>query len=219
MARECDCGDACNVNTVDWAASGPEGVEATGIRRILRSPAERPPGKRGLRGVAACVAAAGALVPLAFSSGTGDPGWVRPVFISVAVGMTLGATLLWVARRPVTLALGIGLLLLSVAGGVEADRAESHAQHEADKWTGASWHAHEKGRLLTLAEARAVPEGVTKNQLKALLGPAAGSGVQQVEGEKDLRCIAYRSHRGQGLGRILHAFCFTDGRYTDLREW
>jgi hypothetical protein len=65
-----------------------------------------------------------------------------------------------------------------------------------------------------------VPEGATKAEVRAILGPAAGSGIQRVNEGTDLRCVAYRaSEGGRRTGELLYAFCFTGERYTDLRQW
>jgi hypothetical protein len=162
----------------------------------------------------------GALLPLTLSADDAEPAWTRPAFLAAALALVVAAVVVWVARRPAAIVIGVALVPLAAVGAIGAERAQDHAQQEADKWAGSVFTYHQKGRILTAEEARAVPEGLTKAELRARLGPAAGSGIQRVVGEKDRRCVAYRNPetRHAGMGR-LHAFCFTDGRYTDLRQW
>jgi hypothetical protein len=43
--------------------------------------------------------------------------------------------------------------------------------------------------------------------------------VQRLFGERDMRCLAYRTGKPERTGQSLHAFCFRDGRYVALRRW
>jgi hypothetical protein len=91
-----------------------EGESWTG--RLMWAPADRAAGKRGPRAVPAGIVAIGALVALMFTQGEGGPAWTRFAFVAAAAGLVAAAVLLWTARRPLTLALAIALIPLSVAG-------------------------------------------------------------------------------------------------------
>ena len=93
------------------------------------------------------------------------------------------------------------------------------AEHEEAKWGGSTFGFERKGRIVTKAQAEAVPIGATQAQLTARLGPPAARGIQRVFGEPDMRCLAYRNRQRGGGMPMLHAFCFSDGRYAALREW
>jgi hypothetical protein len=183
------------------------------------APADRAAGRRGPRAKLAGVAAAGALVPLAFSSVSTDPGWARFAFGAAAALLIGAALLLWVARRRSAVAAGVALIVLGAALAAYAEAERAERQRERDKWGGAVFRHEERGRILTGAQAEAVPEGITKAELTARLGVPAGSGVQRVFDGPDMRCLAYRNGTRERSGARLHAFCFSDGRYVALRTW
>jgi hypothetical protein len=185
---------------------------------LLRAPADRPAGSRGIRGVAAAVATLAALVTLTYGSRWDMPVWSRFVMLGAGTGLVGAALLLWTARRRGTLVLAVGLIVLAVPAWVAVERTRQTDRREADKWGGAVVSFDDKGAVLTQAEAEAVPKGTTKDEVRELLGPAAGSGIQRVTDGKDLRCVAYRV-AGKRPEASLHAFCFTGERYTDLHKW
>jgi hypothetical protein len=185
----------------------------------MQAPADRAAGTRGPRAKLAGLVALGALALLAFSSSSRDPAWTGIAFACAAATLTAAAVLLWTARGARAVVLGVVLIPLAVGGGVAAEAARDRAENEEAKWGGASFGFEQKGRILTEAQAEAVPIGATQSQLTARLGPPAGRGVQRVFGEPDMRCLAYRSGERRGGMPMLHAFCFSDGRYAALREW
>jgi|ERR687896_92317 hypothetical protein len=186
---------------------------------FLEAPADRPAGQRGWRAWAACAVAVAALPVLAMSTYADPPGWTGPVFLFAAFALTAAAVILWTARRRAFLGLAAVMVAAALAAGVVAESAHRREQREREKWGGSVFHFDEQGPAITRAEAEAVPEGSTKDEVRAILGRAAGSGIQRVNDGKDLRCVAYRAsdHRGPLVG--LYAFCFSDGRYSDLRKW
>jgi hypothetical protein len=190
-------------------------VSAAGL---LEAPADRPAGKRGIRGAAAAVATLAALVTLTYGSRWDMPVWGRFVMLGAGTGLVGAAVLLWTARRRGAVVLAVGLIVLAVPAWVAVENARRDAQREAEKWGGTSFKYDEKGPVISQAEADAVPKGSTKDEVRAILGPAAGSGIQRVNDGKDLRCVAYRAAGKRPLDR-LYAFCFTGERYTDLHEW
>ena len=195
-------------------AHGPSGV--------LRAPADRPAGKRGLRAPLAGLVALATLFPISLATyAAAEPSWTRPVFAIAAVAGVAASVLLWVARRRFTLALAVGLALLGLVGTVAAERARNRVIAEEEKWGGFAmgFYDDQRGARLSTAAAEAVPKGITKDQLLARLGVPAGSGIQRVDDGRDLRCLAYRSGRTGPRRLDLHAFCFSDGRYDVLRKW
>jgi hypothetical protein len=188
-------------------------------RRLMQAPADRAAGSRGPRAKLAGLVAVGGLLLLSFSSFSRDPAWAGIAFACAAATLMAAAVLLWIARGGRALALGVALIPLAAAGGVAAEVARDRAEHEAAKWGGSVFSFERKGRILTRAQAEAVPTGVTQERLTARLGPPAGRGVQRVFGEPDMRCLGYRSVEREGGIPRLHAFCFSDGRYAALREW
>ena len=194
-----------------------EGESWTG--RLMWAPADRVAGTRGPRAVLAGVVATGALVALLFTRDEGGPEWTRFAFLAAAACLVAAAVLLWIARRPLTLALAVALIPLAVTGVVVASAARDRELHEREKWGGSVFRYEDRGRIVTDAQAEAVPEGATKAELTAQLGVPAGSGVQRLFGERDMRCLAYRTGKPERTGQLLHAFCFRDGRYVALRRW
>jgi hypothetical protein len=67
---------------------------------LLRAPADRPAGKRGLRAPLAGLVALATLFPLSASQfDAADPAWTKTAFALAAVAWLAAAVLLWVARR------------------------------------------------------------------------------------------------------------------------
>jgi hypothetical protein len=156
----------------------------------------------------------------AFASFGDDPAWTGPAFNACGAGLLVGALLLWTAARVTTLALGVALALGGTAGAVASELARSDAQREREKWLGSTWElTGAPGRVLSQAEAEGVPDGTTRDALIARLGPPAARGVQHVDGEPSLRCLAYRGEKARPISAELHAFCFRDGRLEALRRW
>jgi len=195
-----------SVNSVDSTTGG-----------LRLAPADRAAGARGPRAKLAGAVAIVALPVLAMSSFDRDPGWTVFAFAAAAGMLVAAAVLLWIGRNTRVLVLAVVLIPLGVATAVAAEAERNRVQHEAEKWGGASYRFDAKGRILTREQAEAVPEGITTEELKARLGPAAGSGVQRVTGEPDMRCVAYRGNSAEFPP--LFAFCIREGRYEALRQW
>jgi hypothetical protein len=192
--------------------------------KALRAPADRPAGKRGVRGWVAAVAAFSSLLPMAFFQNAGDSAWARPGIAAGSLALIAGALLLWTARRRLVVA---GAVVAVAAGGtlgwlaVAAEReTESRERREADRWAGAAVSfTRARGAIVTKAEAAAVPKGLTRAALIARLGEPSARGVQRITDEPDLRCLGYRRTGEKAFDQTLTAFCFRDGRYVELGEW
>jgi hypothetical protein len=187
--------------------------------RHLTAPADRPAGQRGGRVLPAFVVTVAALPALAFSAADVDPRWTGVAFLFTAMALLVAGVLLWTARRPAGLTLAAGLVVAGLAAGVVAEAAQRREQREADRWGGASFKFDDQGPAITEDQAEAVPKGSTKDEVRAILGRAAGSGVQHVNDGRDLRCVVYRDANRLGRNWRMFAFCFSGDRYTDLREW
>ena len=187
---------------------------------LLKPPSERPAGRRGPRGPIAAIVALGALIPLAFARFADETSWAQPVMLFAIAALICGALLLWTARRSVTLAAAVALVAFGAAAAVVAIRGELRAEsdrQDAENRLGGAVFGDPGGRgpRLTRAEAAAVPMGLTRKQLRRRLGAPPSYGIQRVNEGTDMRCWAYRAatrHR-------LHAFCFRNGRYTELIHW
>jgi hypothetical protein len=193
-------------------------LRAMGGARLLEAPADRPAGRRGWRGWLACAAAVAALPALGSSTYSDGPGWTGPVYLFAALALTWSAVILWTARRRAVLGLSAVMVAAAVAAGVVAESAQRREQREEERLGGATFKFDEKGPAITKAQAEAVPEGSTKDEVRAILGQAAGSGIQQVTDGRDMRCLLYNDagHRGRSLR--LFAFCFSNGR-SELLIW
>jgi hypothetical protein len=187
--------------------------------RLLQAPADMPAGQRGWRAWLACAAAVAALPALAFSTFSDPPGWTGPAYLFAALALTTAAVLLWTARRRAVLGLAVVLVAAAVAAGVVAEAAQRREQREEERLAGSTFRFDDNGPAITKAQAESVPEGSTKDEVRAILGQAAGSGIQHVTGDRDMRCLAYKVAGSRGPGAGLFAFCFSDGRYTDLVTW
>lgn len=192
--------------------------------KLLRAPADRPAGRRGVRGPVAAVAALAAIVPLSFQRLADESSWAGPATLAAGLTLIAGALLLWTARRRVALAAAI---LLIVAGGLGAivaigaeQRADSAAQREAERWAGSShsW-PRARGAILTKAEAEAVPKGLTRKRFLARFGTPSTRGVVHFRDEPDLHCLGYRRSNAKPLRQTLNAFCFRNGRYVELSKF
>jgi hypothetical protein len=189
-------------------------VDASGV---LRAPADRPAGQRGIRGVAAAVVTVAALITLTYGSKLDMPVWGRFVMLGAGAGLVAAAVLLWTARRGGAIALAAGLLVLAVPAWATVESARQREQRATNKWDGMTVTYDPKGPAITREEAEAVPKGATKDEVRAILGPAAGSGIQRVHDGDDLRCRIYRAAERPGSMGAAYALCFTGNRYTDLR--
>jgi hypothetical protein len=147
------------------------------VSTLLRAPADRPAGKRGLRGPLAVVAVFAALVTLTYGSRWDMPAWGRVVMLAAGAGLVASALLLWTARRPLALAAAAALVALAVPAWVVVESYRQREQREAEKWGGMTFGYDDRGPAITREEAEAVPKGATKAEVKASWGrlPAAGS--------------------------------------------
>ena len=163
-----------------------------------------------------------ATVPLRLSGFMADPGWTDPAMKAAAAALVLAAVLLWIARRPLVIALAVALVPAAVVACVLSFAARSNAEQEKSKWGGSvvAFHDHGRTQPLSAAEVASVPDGATRAQVKRLLGPPIGHGIQHVVGSRDLRCLAYPNDRlDPTRGGHLHAFCFRDGHLAAQRDW
>jgi hypothetical protein len=190
-----------------------------GSTTLLEAPADRPAGQRGWRAPLAYVVAVAALPTLGFSTYSDPPGWTGPVFLFAALALTSGAVMLWTARRRAALGLAAVLVAAAVAAGVVAEAAQRREQREQERLGGTSFKFDDQGPAITKAQAEAVPEGSTKDEVRAILGQAAGSGIQRVTDDRDMRCVVYNDAGYRGRGFRLFAFCFANGRYSELLVW
>jgi hypothetical protein len=187
--------------------------------RVLEAPADRPPGQRGWRAWMAYILAAAALPALGFSRHVDSPSWVGPLFLFAALALTSAAVILWTARRAAGLGLAAMLAAAAVGAWVVAEAAERSHQLEEQRLGGSTFKFDEEGPAITKAQADAVPEGSTKDEVRAILGQAAGSGVQAVTDDRDMLCLVYNDAGYRGRSFRLFAFCFVDGRYGELLIW
>jgi hypothetical protein len=181
---------------------------------MLRAPADRPAWHRGIRAPLAFLAVIGAFWAALNFRTTSDriyawnapdiqysldgPGWVHWAFVLALPTLLLAAGLLWIARRPAIVALG----LLLFAGGLASV-------------IGAVVARHDSGRV-ERTELDAVRLGASRSVVDGRLGWAAGHGTARVDGQR-LDCLVYvntsaRWYRGQHLG-----LCFRDGRVVYRR--
>jgi hypothetical protein len=170
----------------------------------------------------ASVLAAAIILPL--SGFAADPGWTDPAMKAAGAAALLAAGLLWIARRPLPVALGIALAPAAIAAGVLsiAARLDTEGEPPDSKWGGYVFAFHDRGRTkpLSAAELASVPKGATRAQVRRLLGPPIAHGIQRVEDARDPRCLAYPNEHFKRKSRAnLHAFCFRDGRFVVLRNW
>jgi hypothetical protein len=186
---------------------------------LLEAPADRPAGQRGWRAPLAYALAVAALLALAFSTHADPPGWTGPAFLFAALALTSAAVMLWTARRPGVVGLAAVLVAAAVAAGVVAEAAQRREQREEERLGGTSFKFDDKGPAITRAQAEAVPEGSTKDEVRAILGQAAGSGIQRVTDDRDMRCLVYNDAGYRGRSFRLFAFCFANGRYSELLVW
>jgi hypothetical protein len=186
---------------------------------LLEAPADRPAGQRGWRAPLAYAVAVGGVVAIPFSTHSDPPGWTGYAFLFVAVALTSSAVMLWTARRRAVLGLATVLVAAAVAAGVVAETAQRREQREQERLGGTSFKFDDEGPAITRAQADAVPEGSTKDEVRAILGQAAGSGIQRVTDDRDMRCLLYNDARYRGRSFRLFAFCFSNGRYSELLIW
>ena len=191
-------------------------------RGMLRPPSERPAGKRGVRGTIAALVAVAGVVPLPWLNGDAETAWAEPAIVAATLALFGAAVLLWTARRWVWIATAAVAAVAGVALGATAMAAEIRARDRAvHAWAGASFsfRPRARGAILTEAEARAVPKGLTREQLIERLGEPSARGVQHFREEPDLRCVANRRSAAKPISHTLNAFCFRGGRYVELAEW
>jgi hypothetical protein len=192
---------------------------------MLRPPSERPAGRRGVRGTVAALAAVGGVVPLAFLNADARTAWAEPAIVAAALALFAGAALLWTARRPVWIAMAVAAVVVGIAGATVAIAAElrmdTRATQEAERWSGGAdfGFPRARGAILSEAEARAVPKGLTRQSLIQRFGEPSARGVQHFPEGPDMRCLAYRRTAAKPVSQILHAFCFRNGRYVELGDW
>jgi hypothetical protein len=181
---------------------------------VLRAPADRPAWRRGFRAPLAFVAVLGMLwAALNFRQfsdqifgaphGTihfhlNGPGWAHAAFYVAFGALGVAAALLWLARRPVGLALGLVLL----AGGLGAVIGSVVARHNSGRVTG--------------DQLFALPMGTPREVVDRQLGWPAGQGSGRLHGDK-LDCLIYVNTTARWEGRRQVGLCFRDGRLVYRR--
>ena len=193
-------------------------------RGMLRPPSERPAGRRGVRGTIAALVAVAAVVPLPWLNVNAHTAWAEPAIVAGTLALFAAAMLLWTARRWVWIGIAAAVVVMGIAVVVVAiaaeSRADSRARQAEEGWAGASFSfPRARGAILTEADARAVPKGVTRERLIERLGEPSARGVQHFRDEPSLRCLAYRRTATNPVSQTLNAFCFRNGRYVELVEW
>ena len=182
----------------------------------LRAPADRPAWRRGIRAPLAFVAVIGAIwAVLNFRqfadeiwAGTSNqptihfhldgPGWAHPAFYVAFGALAAAAVLLWLARRPLGLALGLVLL----AGGLGAVIGAVVARHNSGRVTG--------------DELSSLPMGAPRETVDGRLGWPAGHGWVRLHGER-LDCLVYVNTTARWEGQRDVGLCFRDGRLVYRR--
>jgi len=181
---------------------------------VLRAPADRRAWRRGIRAPLAFLALIGAFwAALNFNTDRDEifdfgapaihytldgPTWVHWTFVLACPALLASALLLWTARRPATVALGLVLFAVSLASVI-----------------GAVVVRHNSGRV-ERTELDSVRVGASKSTVDQRLGWPAGHGHVRVDGDR-LDCLIYKNtsarwYRGQHL-----AFCIRDGRVAYRR--
>jgi hypothetical protein len=182
---------------------------------LLRAPADRPAWRKGLRAPLALVAVLGTFwAALNFRQFPEEilgiphrptihfhlngPAWVHPTFYVAFGALTLAALLLWVARTPIGLALGLVLLI----GGLGAVIGVVLVRHNAGRIAG--------DKLFSL------PMGTPRETVNQRLGWPAGVGHVRLHGQQ-LGCLVYVSTTAPWEGRQHVGFCFRAGRLVYRR--
>jgi hypothetical protein len=190
------------------------GGDASLVPALLwQAPVDRPRGRRGMRAPLAGLALVAApMVFMQFQWG-GDPGqlwgggeatveyrldgpaWVQPTLAASAGALLAGAPLLWLARHPALVAVGLGLIVLAPAAFVFALVARSDA-----------------GRI-SRAELRSVGVGTPRDDVTRALGAPAGHGTERRRGVRR-PCLVYvdTTPRRWEEEERRAAFCFEGNR-------
>jgi hypothetical protein len=155
-------------------------VQMTGLAphsELSPPPSERPAGRRGVRGPVAAIAALAGLLPLTTARFADETSWGKPAMIGAGAALILAALVLWTARRRAAVGAAVALLLLGVVGAVLAISAEIRTENrrwaEEDRLGGSVFdEPRQRGPRLTMAEAEAVPKGLTRGQLPGQIRPA-----------------------------------------------
>jgi hypothetical protein len=181
-----------------------------GPRWLVVAPADRAAGRRGLRGVLAAITAPAALLALAargfngsgggsdgpreFSWKLDGPDWTNRSLLVVAAALVLAALLLWAARRPWTVALGVLLVPLALGTGVISVIERQTA-----------------GRV-TSAEVREARTATTETAVREMLGQTAGHGSMRLAALRADCAVYVASHKDRFGDHPEYLFCFRDGR-------
>ena len=177
------------------------------------APADRPPGQRGWRAelaglllfaIVPCVGAITAYETGGWGSGSTSvdyrvdgPGWAHHALVAAAIALGVSGLLLWVARSPALLVVGLALGGLAIAGAV--------------------WTVVERSRpgRVDVAEMRALPIGTSRAEVRHRFGPPAGHATLSRPGIRK-SCDLYRSRLEDRYGdHRQFALCFSHGRLTD----
>jgi hypothetical protein len=183
---------------------------------LLEAPADRPAGQRGWRGPAAFVVAVAAIPPLAMSR-LAD-GWDIAAYLVAAVALAMAAVLIWTTRRAHAIVLAgvavaasaIVVVLIGFPNRHDVTGGTRGAEYDYRYDPGAS--------PITGAQAKAVPEGSTEDEVEEILGSAAGSGTLRRRDGADSHCLVYPNQAGREFYEVF-AFCFAGDRYASLHRW
>jgi len=186
--------------------------------KLLDAPADRPAGERGWRAPVAYAIALATVPSVALSYGADAR--EGAAYLAVAAALLTAAVLIWTARRPHALVLAsvavaasvMAVVLLGVPNvhrvqGTTSGNAETEYSFDAD------------APPITPAQAKAVPEGSTEEEVEEALGAAAGSGTLRRPDGTDSRCLVYRDQAGRQSFDPVFAFCFAEDRYASLHRW
>ena len=184
--------------------------------RLTRlAPADRPPGKRGVRGRVAAVMALLSLVAISTNDWHGHGGggggnyrftddgwrgWAAPVFLSVACALALAGAVLWKARTRRGVAAGIVIAATAVASGAwAADIGQSFAAVSAESYD---------------AAALGTPQTVLEQRLGAAFTTDAS---ETLRSGATIGCDVYRAQASTGQGGYF--FCFHSGVLASKFTW
>jgi hypothetical protein len=184
---------------------------------LLEAPADRPAGHRGWRGKAAFVAAVAALPPVAMSS-VGEA-LERAGYLLVAAALVTAAVLIWTVRRIPALVAASLAAVACVSALVLVGAPNTHRVQGGARGAEMDYSFDADAPPITRAEAEAVPEGSTEDELEEILGSAAGSGTLRRRDGNDSRCLVYREQPGPRSFDPVFAFCFAGDRYASLHRW
>jgi hypothetical protein len=188
------------------------------------APADRLRGARGWRARVAGVIAVAALAPVIWTRAA-DSFAIGLALAAATTALFTAAALVWAARTPRGLAAALGLTVVGIAvtaGAIRADADTSHVSGERSSQRSTERYEYsyaERGARVTLAEARAVSKGASREAVEARLGTPAGEGTTVDSRLGSMDCLVYRGTDRVARFDERHAFCFRNDRYAAHRLW